>query len=85
MQSARHERDHLVPAPSVSPAPFKHGERVHLAGPHGERYVVRVESITPRTLDRFALVAAVVEPRNLRNQLISTVVDSFGSTLRATA
>ena len=65
-----------------SPAPFKHGERVRLAGPDGEQYVVRVESITPRASDLFALVAAVVEPRNLRNRLISTPVDSFGATLR---
>ena len=85
LQSARHQRDHLSPVSPVSPAPFKYGERVRLAGPDGQQYVVRVESITPRASDLFALVAAVVEPRNLRNQLISTVVDSFGSTLRATA
>ena len=71
MQSARSQRDHFSP---VSPAPFKHGERVRLAGPDGEHYVVRVESITPRASDLFALVAAVVEPRNLRNRLISTTV-----------
>ena len=82
MQSARSQRDHLSP---VSPAPFKYGERVRLAGPDGEQYVVRVESITPRASDLFALVAAVVEPRNLRNHLISTTVDSFGSTLRVPA
>lgn len=82
MQSVRSQRNHLEP---VSAAPFRRGERVHLAGPDGEQYVVRVESITPRTSDHFALVAAVVEPRKLRNQLISTTVDSFGAALRATA
>ena len=82
MQSARSQRDHLGP---LSPAPFKYGERVRLAGPDGEQYVVRVASITPRASDLFALVAAVVEPRNLRNRLISTTVDAFGSTLRLPA
>lgn len=82
MQSARSQRDHLSP---VSPAPFTYGQRVRLDGPEGEQYVVRVESITPRSSDLFALVAAVVEPRNLRNRLISTTVDAFGATLRVPA
>ena len=82
MSVSRSQRDHLSP---VSPAPFTYGQRVRLDGPEGEQYVVRVESITPLASDLFALVAAVVEPRNLRNRLISATVDSFGATLRVPA
>jgi hypothetical protein len=64
---------------TTSPAPYRAGDRVFLATPDGQQLLVRVESIAPRPGDTFGVVAAVVEPRNLRDRLMATVVDAAGT------
>ncbi|MBA2465894.1 MAG: hypothetical protein H0V42_13140 [Nocardioidaceae bacterium] len=71
-------RTYLGEQRTQSRAPYRVGDRISITGPTQETYVARVEKVTPVSPGSFSLLAAVVAPRNLRSQVITTCVDADG-------
>jgi hypothetical protein len=68
-----------VEAPGTEvPAPYQRGDRITVTSPAGDRFLVRLEAVTPTGTGGFALLGAVVAPRKLRSHVLSTVVDANG-------
>ena len=59
-------------------APYRVGDRISVTGPDEKTYVARVEKVTPVSAGSFSVLAAVVAPRNFRNQVIAARVDTDG-------
>jgi hypothetical protein len=76
MLQARHV---AAPAQAEADAPYKPGDRIVATSPEGVRFLVRVESVTPRATGQFTLLGAIVEPRRFRGHLLSTVVSRDGT------
>ena len=62
----------------VAAPPYRRGQRIHIVGPDGVWFLVRVERIVARTDGCFTLVAAVRSPRRYRSHLLTTTVDAHG-------
>jgi hypothetical protein len=68
-----------VEAPATEvPAPYQRGDRITITSPAGDRFLVRLEAVTPTGTGEFTLLGAVVAPRKFRSHVLSTVVDAHG-------
>jgi hypothetical protein len=61
-----------------APAPYVRGDRITVTSPAGDRFLVRLEAVTPTGTGDYTLVGAVVAPRKFRSHVLSTVVDAEG-------
>jgi hypothetical protein len=61
-----------------APAPYNRGDRITVTSPEGDRFLVRIEAVTPTASGHFTLLGAVVAPRKFRSHVLSTVVDAHG-------
>ena len=68
--------------PSVSP--YVQGDRLVVTSPEGDRFLVRVESVTPAATGDFTVLAAIVQPRRYRSHVLTTTVgaDGYGPAVR---
>ncbi len=58
-------------------APYEAGDQIRVTDPAGTEYRARVEKILPDD-SGYRVVAAVVAPRRLRNQMVVALVDLQG-------